>query len=374
MNEPGPNAVYGRDYLYIVSLLTNLPSPTEIMFLPLAPHVQQPKAQSLPFGIQDLDPQVVETAGLHRKVRCYIRGCREFLRVPGRGFRGEICRVHGIRCHASQKNVTYTYADARRNLIVGAREFGERVMGHPFKVETHRFGYEKSEDALTWNTFRSLSEAGALGDFVQWLTGEISQIEPRLYLWGLEVTDDRFEPWRLLIQARERFENHLPVDRPKTEPDIALHLPGRYLILIEAKFTSENTVYERGPRKDAQSLTLAELVGIYQDPRLNILDYRRGEAAQRVHYQLWRNTLFAEWMGTTDHPATRAYHFNLVRDGFETESEAEFGRLVNPAFRNRFKRFTWEQIHRFCQGRREAALLRRYLETKTAGLKRAFNL
>jgi hypothetical protein len=71
----------------------------------------------------------------------------------------------------------------------------------------------------------------------------------------------------LLIAARKRFESDLPVERPYTEPDIMLHLPGRYLVLLEAKFTSPNTTYARGPRKDSQSLTLDELCATIWKPR-----------------------------------------------------------------------------------------------------------
>src|SRR5208282_1292283 len=82
-------------------------------------------------------------------------------------------------------------------------------------------------------------------------------------------------PWDLLIAARQRFEANLPVNRPWTEPDIALYLPGRYLILIEAKFTSPNPAYENGPQKDPKSLTKDELLDIYQDSALTILDVER---------------------------------------------------------------------------------------------------
>ena len=68
-------------------------------------------------------------------------------------------------------------------------------------------------------------------------------VEPFLYLWGICLTEDAFDPMELLIAARKRFESNLPVERPYTEPDIMIHLPGRYLILIEAKFTSPNTTY-----------------------------------------------------------------------------------------------------------------------------------
>ncbi|MFO0875755.1 MAG: hypothetical protein U0840_00010, partial [Gemmataceae bacterium] len=127
--------------------------------------------------------------------------------------------------------------------------------------------------------------------------------QPRLFLWGIEMTDD-LQPWDLLIAARERFEKSLPVKRPATEPDIALHIPGKFVLLCEAKFTSPNPVYMRGPRKDAQSLTLDELVSIYRDPALVMLDDAKVEAANPVAYQLFRNLRFAEYMAKLDSPTT----------------------------------------------------------------------
>ena len=132
----------------------------------------------------------------------------------------------------------------------------------------------------------------------------------------------------MLIAARERFETNLPVDRPLTEPDIALHLPGRYLVLIEAEFTSPNTFYERGDRKDEQSLTMDELLAIYQDPDLRLLDTEKAKCRDRVAYQLWRNTILAEWMAMRDSSATKAYHINLVREGYEEASAREFAELL----------------------------------------------
>jgi hypothetical protein len=146
------------------------------------------------------------------------------------------------------------------------------------------------------------------------------------------------------------------------------------LILIEAKFTSPNTTYERGPRKDAQSLTLDELLEIYHDPSLQILNYGKASTAAQVHYQLWRNMTFSEWMAREDHFKTKAFHVNLVREGFEKASAAEFHRLVNPDFGDRFRRLTWESIHRLFSGDSALETMCRYLETKTAGLVRAFRL
>ena len=95
--------------------------------------------------------------------------------------------------------------------------------------------------------FPFLSGSPGLHYIARFITGKDIDTEPRLFLWGLELTDDSLQPWDLLIAARQRFESRLPVKRPATEPDIALFQPGQFLILCEAKFCSDNPVYRRRP-------------------------------------------------------------------------------------------------------------------------------
>lgn len=328
----------------------------------------------LPYGVPDLDPRIVVHPDDPDRVRCYVRGCQHFLRRPTRYARGEECPDHGIYCHYSRYGATFSYRDVRRNIIASPDLFAQRIVGHPFKYESHRLGSENSEDALSWNVFRSLQEAGLLAAVAKLMTGEDHPQEPDLYLWGIRVSDDSFEPWDLLIAARERFESNLPVKRPLTEPDVALHLPGKYLVLIEAKFTSPNPFYDRGPRKDAQSLTLDELLDIYWDSSLQMLEYVEACSAPLIHYQLWRNTVFAEWMAARDGSTTRPYHVNLVRRGNESRSAHEFTNLVKPRCREQFRRAEWEAIVVAMQAISATLLfgLVKYVNEKTASLTKAF--
>lgn len=328
----------------------------------------------LPYGRPEINPAPAVICLAPRQVRCYVKGCEKVLKAPTRRSRGDVCPIHGIRCHISNKAATYSYADVRRNIVAAQELFAERLRGHPFKFESHRFGYENSEDAVSWNVFRLLQEARMLRRVAELITGFPSPDEPDLYLWGLRCSDDSLEPWDLLIRARHRFESSLPVDRPLTEPDIALHLPGRYLILIEAKFTSVNMCYKAGPRRNPSSLTLAELLDIYHEPALEILDFEQARCSSRIYYQLWRNTIFAEWMARADHVSTAAYHANLVRRRSESESAAAFHQLVRGGYQDRFRRITWEDIHGVIRDAPEANLAREYLENKTAGLRSAFDL
>lgn len=323
-----------------------------------------------PWGLQDLDPHVRTRNHQGLEVQCYVRGCLEWLRPPSRIFLGDACPHHHIRCHVSGKNGTYSYRDHRRNLIVAKETFQEQIIGHPFKYETHRFGYERSEDALSWNVFRSLYEQKKLAHAAAELTGEVHPDEPEMYLWGISMSD--FQAWPLLEAARKTFESCLPVDRPLTEPDIALHLPGKYLILIEAKFTSANTFYESGPRKDARSLTKEELLAIYQFEGARSINLKAAECANRIPQQLWRNMVFAEKMASQDSISTNAYHINLVREEAEKYIENEFRALLSRDYQTRFRRATWESfVHATCIAPNQLDL-RYYFHNKTAGLAAAF--
>src|SRR5262249_20646694 len=135
-----------------------------------------------------------------------------------------------------------------------------------------------------------------------------------------------------------------PVPRPYTEPDGLLFQPGRFIILCEAKFTSPNPVYVRGPRQDAQSLTLDELIEIYSDPSLVLLDQGKVHRSNRIAYQLFRNVRFPEYMARLDGPYTKPYFCNLTRFGECNETFEEFYRLVQPAFADRIVHLFWEQL------------------------------
>lgn len=331
-----------------------------------------PNFSPLPYGVFDLNPHIQVHPGPPERIRCFVKDCKWFLQPPTRGSSGDVCPIHGIRCHRS---ATYSYRDPGRNIIVSPKLLVEGVMKHEFKFEANRMGNERGEDSLTYNVFRSFQEASALHLVASLFTGTEVVRQPRLFLWGLEMTGDSLEPWDLLIAARERFEKKLPVKRPMTEPDIALHLPGEWLLLCEAKFSSPNPVYVRGPRKDAQSLTLDELVGIYSDPALAMLDDAKIGVADRIEYQLFRNVQFTQFMARLDSPTTQPFFVNLTRHGSENDTFEHFFRLLRPEYSRRVRHLFWEQLFTLSQlvgGR--LGHLQRYFITKTAGLKPAFNL
>ena len=98
------------------------------------------------------------------------------------------------------------------------------------------------------------------------------------------------------------------------------------------------------------------------------------ESAPRVYHQLWRNMTFAEWMAKGDHPRTKAYHFNLVRQGYDEGSAEEFSCLVCPEFKDRFQQITWESVYEYFRDDPAWDNAVRYVSMKTAGLKEAFQI
>jgi len=323
----------------------------------------------MPYGLLDLAPGITTERGPPLRIRCVVRDCPHLLIPPTRTTAGQACPVHGIRVHTSG---TFSFKDPTRNFIVDP-ELVRRIIAHPGKFESHRLGLEKSEDAATLNVFRSFQEAGCLNEIARLITGLDVEDEPELFLWGINLGDDALPVWSLLTAARKRFESRLPVKRPATEPDIGLFLDGHYLALIEAKLTSPNTFYARGPRKDAQSLTLEELLAIYSDPVCRILDLDKAVASEAVAYQFWRNVIFSEWMSHHALPGTKPFFANLVRAGYELDSFEHFHQLVRPEFADRVTRIRWEDLFILASLHSNRLLrLREFMITKTVNLQPAF--
>ena len=102
------------------------------------------------------------------------------------------------------------------------------------KAETFRLGYENSEDAVSWNVFRSLQEAGQLGLAMKAFAG-IEAEDADLMLWGRRIDLDATAAVPELQRAPDMLE---ATRRQPTEPDVVLRVPGWGWIFIEAKFSS----------------------------------------------------------------------------------------------------------------------------------------
>ena len=339
------------------------------------------------FGHTDFDPIELSDG------RCPVRGaCHAPLAaVPFRKSTLPWCPEHGIRLHSG----TFVYwngpgreDEARlRNFIVRPDLARTLALAKGMKAESHRLGYEMSEDALTWNVFVSLAMAGTLREVAQWLTGRDVTGEPQLYLWGrrVDLTGGDHEEYDPLCQVRDKLENG--IRRFVTEPDIMLVVEGEMLVCIEAKFGSGNPLAHDGIESDGEKPTSVDgLLKRYLGEGATEATRRvvqHGRIGTRLHSQLFRNIVFASEMA--GRRQTPWHVVNLVkatergtRDvGHYAHAEPtdDVRSYLHPDSQHCFTYRTWEQLHGdLIAGDSDLAELDGYLRDKSAHYRPAFEL
>jgi hypothetical protein len=299
------------------------------------------------------------------------------------------CPEHGMRLHVG----TFVYwnglgtqdSSRLRNFMVRQDLAKQIALESGAKAESHRLGYEMSEDALSWNVFVSLAEAGKLKDAANFLTGRSLRTEPDLYLWGKRIDvhgseKGTFEPLtrvRRLLEASVRNFN--------TEPDIMLVVEGEIVICIEAKFGSGNSLAYDATVKDGEKpTTRPALVERYlgESTKASTRAAIRSESiGPRLHSQLFRNIIFASEM------AVKEWHVvNLVsktqhkvgkdntRTSF-TDPTPDVLSYLTPESQSRFTYRTWEDLYaKVIRDDTELTDLTSYMLNKSAHFKRAFEL
>lgn len=323
----------------------------------------------------------------------YINGCTEKMQTaPSQWGEMPYCPKHGIRIHPSTNTFVYYNGDDRtskrtaalRNIKFNKEFFSKYVLGNAYKAESHRICHETSEDALTWNVFSEILSRGLLEELVRELVG-IEVIDPKLILWGLEIDlkskfANKFAP---LNHARKVFEPG--VTRFFTEPDIIIHAEGKQLILIEAKFTSGNTIAKTNYSNDSigeKPKTKEGIIERYSEkllPKGSILPDKHHGA---FYSQLYRNLVFAIHMA--NELCVEWHLCNLISEkqvskhlrSKEYLDPTSFLHSVLPINRrNRFHRISWEDIYRkIIRRHSELSLLNNYMFYKSANSEKAFNI
>jgi len=258
---------------------------------------------------------------------------------------------------------TYRFDDAamgwQRNFLATVRDTEQlEAMRRSNTKFEQRWAHENSEDALTWNVFRTFEKVRKLSPLVAVLTGGRVQMAGPIELipWGYHNGG----PWDPLKKARAYFE---PRKGVPTEPDVVL-LGGSGVVFVEAKFGSPNK------RKEPD-------ISRYQVGEF----YKRcftADLASVPYHQLVRHFLFAAHVA--EQLGIRQFMLvNLVRRSSQQElgnTSRNFGQdfLKEP---NQFRQATWEDIYdAFLRSNGlspELDLLRRYFENKTWNLQPAFD-
>ncbi|MGK2935912.1 MAG: hypothetical protein ACSLFE_11825 [Gemmatimonadaceae bacterium] len=324
--------------------------------------------------------------------RCPVRGCSETLgEVNYRKSLQPFCAAHGIRLHSN----TFVYwngdsmkDEARLRNFPIRRDLAERIaLSSVGKAETHRLGYEMSEDALTWNVLVAIAQAGKLADLARFLTGRPIDVEPQLYLWGklVDVSGSRIGRYTRLDEIRRQLESDIV--KFQTEPDAMLVADGQIVISIEAKFGSANPVAHEGEAKPGEKPTnRPDILRRYLDPSTSATKaaIKREAMGDILHTQLFRNVVFASEMadGCDWHVVNLVSTTQWARlpvagaKGYSSANpEPEVSSYLHEDFKHCFTFRSWEQLHgRLVAG--DAALhdLDDYMRSKSAHYLRAFDL
>ncbi len=346
-----------------------------------------------PLGYADFDVHRVET----NQRQCPVKNCSARLTelIYGRQYdnKGEPhkriklwCPEHRIRLHSG----TFVYwncdrdqGDARlRNFIVHPELVEEIALKPGAKAESHRLGYEMSEDALSWNVFVCLAVAGKLRSAAEHLTERRLSSEPSLYLWGkrIDISGDERETYEPLVKARETLEDG--IRRFGTEPDIMLVIEGEMVICIEAKFGSGNPLaYDATPKDGEKPRSRSELIARYLGCSKKARDCIRADLmAPTLHSQLFRNVVFAAEMAEADwHVVNLVSKTQLKEEDHPRYSFADptndVQSYLNSDSQKCFTYRTWERLYEsVIQGVPELVALASYMRDKSAHYERAFEL
>ncbi len=319
------------------------------------------------YGWQDFDQRVVAelASGFRPGVNdndgmlCPLAGhSGEWL--PWASKRSDGTDLHGDPRARFRASPTFVLADPLENLIVGSELVSGLVSGG--KAES-RMANENSEDAVTWNVFRSLQEAERLAAATDLLVGVTPSCEPDLFVWSMHVEREHTAEWPGLRAIRTLLE---PGAGQQTEPDVCLHVRGWGWVFVEAKVASPMTVC----RDDAH---LARWQSRYLPHGVGILDAARIAATPPAELpeQLLRNVLFAHHIRADGEQAAVV---SVTRARDKDPSAAVRSCLVDPGA-VAIGHCTWERISNVLCAREEVLSgLCAYFERKSLSLRPAFDV
>lgn len=263
---------------------------------------------------------------------------------------------HGHPPVSFRVSPTYVLQDHLDNFIVG-RGLVDKLSG---KAETWRLRNENSEDALSFNVFRSLQEAGRLRDAARLLTGLDLGAEPELIVWGHRLGQTTVAPVAELKTALDDLEG---TSGQQTEPDIIFRIPSWGWIFIEAKLGSPTSTYKGRPDKLEGWKKRYAKADVFNAAALTAAD------PETFPEQLLRNVAVAHAVAAGEHVAVVA----LVRKTYvkavtnwANDYVADESVITRTA--------TWEQLHALTEGQQELSVLRGYLADKSVNLRRAFEI
>lgn len=308
------------------------------------------------------DPAVVDKSP-EGGMRCPLAGHDDWLKWDADGYK-KGTQSHGEPPMRFRVSPTYILEDPLRNFIAGQELVAGALRGDWKKAETHRVGYENSEDALSWNVFRSLQEAGQLHLAAKVLAGVEVDAEPELILWGQRIISDATMSTPEIQRALDQLE---PGYGQQTEPDVVLRIPGWGWIFIEAKLSSPTSTYAGNPAKITvwRNTYATRFTGLFDPAGLAAAD------PKTFPEQLLRNVAVAHAVANGQNAVVIA----LVRRQYAPAVEGWGNPYLAPDAPVATGATTWEELYAALPtDDARLSTLRGYLEHKSVGLRRALDL
>jgi hypothetical protein len=245
----------------------------------------------------------------------------------------------GVKVHDDWRDNIVVDADAPPLVGKASRDiFGGHtsVPGRPYLAS------ENSEDALSWNLFRTLERTGHL-DWVARALGldDAFQVLYWYRPWDTagplpEITAalNRAEPWGLIG------------GRYQTETDIILK-GERYLVMVECKLGKPDTRVRAWQRSSS-----SRIPPTYEAPlRALLVDVRNWEATMRRFYQLLRHLILANELCRSEggwplepHLLAIVNELNVNRRGVDHAVEFEYFRQCLRLGPERTHLVTWQEL------------------------------
>lgn len=288
------------------------------------------------------------------EVACPVAGCEN--RVPKQrshfvASSQFMCAEHGIYVSPS----TFEYADVRRNFpLVDDADWDLLITQIAAnKRETHRLARERSEDAVSYNCFRTVERSGLLPDLVAWMVGS-PQAAAKMIYWSHDLEASGTMP--LLSDARRAFGE---LEGRGSEPDLIVSTPTD-LVFIEVKLASGNNTKPSRPEVLPQYRASAHgwYDRVFASPPEAV-----AIAAQK--YELMRFWLLGSWMAAQ--VGTRFTLVSLTRGIQDMDLESRFAPFINQSDGRRFLRRSWEEVAEWTLRDGSTRSVAEYLGSKTVG-------
>ncbi len=315
------------------------------------------------YGMTYLKPKIEITSN---EIECPLKGCKNRLKRQRGNFKRNndfFCRTHEIYVSPS----TFEYLREEDNLLDSSPAEINILSSIKSSKRESRIARDRSEDALTWNVFRYMSNMGILKRYLEELSCDDSDIIEQVY-WSHAIIADI--SWPDLIKARVEFGESASKG---SEPDLIIET-NNVIYFVEAKYTSGNKTSGYGKQLASRIENPKKYITGGHEHFRKVFKSSYETVVVDQKYELMRYWLLGSWIA--EQKKKRFMLINIVCERSEIDIESSFGTHIINSELNSFRRATWEAIgkHAIVENNHATCVLSHYLENRSIGYDNNGNL